>query len=135
MILSNSNELTWRDVQYITLMTSRPDPIKDGQWITNGVGRKGMLYLLENVSIDVHMAVRLQNITLIMVCQRDSHPFASFPVSFIYMPKVPLHMFTFMLVHPRLHFWKQNDVVAKTGLLVRLHEKSNMSRLLETKNC
>jgi len=39
LLLSGSPGLTWRDVQYITLMTARPLP--DGQWITNGVGRKG----------------------------------------------------------------------------------------------
>ena len=36
-----SPELTWRDVQYITLMTSRPEPMVDGQWVTNALGRKG----------------------------------------------------------------------------------------------
>ena len=35
-----SPQLTWRDVQYITLMTARP--IGDGEWVTNGVGRKGL---------------------------------------------------------------------------------------------
>lgn len=39
MIYIFSPGLTWRDVQYITLMTARP--MSDGQWTTNGVGRKG----------------------------------------------------------------------------------------------
>ncbi|NP_001191402.1 furin-like prohormone convertase precursor [Aplysia californica] len=40
LVLEANRDLTWRDVQYITLMTSRSDPIEDGQWIVNGVGRK-----------------------------------------------------------------------------------------------
>ncbi|BFZ01777.1 hypothetical protein BsWGS_04815 [Bradybaena similaris] len=60
LILEANNELTWRDVQYITLMTSRPDPIKDGQWITNGVGRKVSLrygYGLMDASAMVNLAL------------------------------------------------------------------------------
>uniref|UniRef100_A0A0B7BDJ9 P/Homo B domain-containing protein n=1 Tax=Arion vulgaris TaxID=1028688 RepID=A0A0B7BDJ9_9EUPU len=40
LMLEANYDLTWRDVQYITLMTARSEPIKDGQWITNGVGRQ-----------------------------------------------------------------------------------------------
>ncbi|KAH9500127.1 Uracil phosphoribosyltransferase, synthesizes UMP from uracil, partial [Bulinus truncatus] len=40
LILEANNVLTWRDVQYITLMCARPGPIRDGEWVTNGVGRK-----------------------------------------------------------------------------------------------
>ncbi|KAK0051650.1 furin-1 [Biomphalaria pfeifferi] len=40
LILEANKDLTWRDVQYITLMTARPGPIRDGEWVTNGVGRK-----------------------------------------------------------------------------------------------
>lgn len=36
---ANAN-LTWRDVQYLTLMTANPEPLRNAQWITNGVGRK-----------------------------------------------------------------------------------------------
>lgn len=36
-----SPDLTWRDVQYITLMTARPEPMVDGQWVTNALGRQG----------------------------------------------------------------------------------------------
>lgn len=42
---TSSNDLTWRDVQYITMMTSRPEPMRDGNWITNGVGRKGNVFI------------------------------------------------------------------------------------------
>ena len=36
-----SPSLTWRDMQHIVVMTSRPEPMVDGDWVTNGVGRKG----------------------------------------------------------------------------------------------
>lgn len=41
MISFNSPSLTWRDVQYITLLTSNPEPMEDGNWISNGKNRKG----------------------------------------------------------------------------------------------
>ncbi|RUS78723.1 hypothetical protein EGW08_013510, partial [Elysia chlorotica] len=39
MVLEANKDLTWRDVQYITLMTARPEAAQDGQWITNAQGR------------------------------------------------------------------------------------------------
>ena len=45
-----SPQLTWRDVQYITLMTARP--IGDGEWVTNGVGRKG-LFLQKSLLVGI----------------------------------------------------------------------------------
>ena len=36
-----SPALTWRDMQYIVMMTARPEPLVDGEWIVNAVGRKG----------------------------------------------------------------------------------------------
>lgn len=43
LFFSFSPTLTWRDVQYITLLTSNPDPMEDGNWISNGKNRKGKL--------------------------------------------------------------------------------------------
>lgn len=46
MIISfDSPSLTWRDVQYITLLTSNPEPMEDGMWTTNGKNRKGQPHL------------------------------------------------------------------------------------------
>lgn len=42
LALEANPALTWRDMQYIVLMTSRPEPLaKEFGWITNAVGRKG----------------------------------------------------------------------------------------------
>ncbi|XP_043199028.1 furin-like protease 2 [Amphibalanus amphitrite] len=41
LTLGANPNLTWRDMQYITLMTSRPEPLAhELGWLTNGVGRK-----------------------------------------------------------------------------------------------
>ena len=34
--------LTWRDLQHIVVMTAKPDYLSDPNWVTNGVGRKGI---------------------------------------------------------------------------------------------
>ena len=39
---ANSN-LTWRDMQHLVVFTSRPDPLHDNGWVTNGIGKKGQL--------------------------------------------------------------------------------------------
>nr|AAB30556.1 Lfur2 [Lymnaea stagnalis] len=60
LILEANNDLTWRDVQYITLMTARPGPIRDGEWVTNGVGRQVSLrygYGLMDASAMVDLAL------------------------------------------------------------------------------
>ena len=44
--VSLSPSLTWRDMQYVVMMTARPEPLLDGDWVTNGVGRKGELQRL-----------------------------------------------------------------------------------------
>jgi len=33
-----SNDLTWRDVQYLIAYTSNPDILSGGDWATNGAG-------------------------------------------------------------------------------------------------
>ncbi|XP_043231363.1 furin-like protease 2 [Amphibalanus amphitrite] len=41
LALEANPSLTWRDMQYIVLMTSRPEPLSNELgWLTNGVGRK-----------------------------------------------------------------------------------------------
>ena len=42
LALEANPELSWRDMQYIALMTSRPEPLAhELGWLTNGVGRRG----------------------------------------------------------------------------------------------
>ena len=36
-----SRNLTWRDMQYIVLMSARTEPLRDAQWVINGAGRLG----------------------------------------------------------------------------------------------
>ncbi|RUS76822.1 hypothetical protein EGW08_015420 [Elysia chlorotica] len=65
MVLEANKDLTWRDVQYITLMTARPEPIQDGQWITNALGRKVSLrygYGLMDASAMVDLALKWRNV-------------------------------------------------------------------------
>lgn len=41
LALEANPELTWRDMQYLVVMTSRPQPLeKEGGWVVNGVNRK-----------------------------------------------------------------------------------------------
>ncbi|GAB1606479.1 proprotein convertase subtilisin/kexin type 4-like isoform X1 [Argonauta hians] len=39
LALEANKNLTWRDIQYITLVTARPEPMLDGQWTRNALGR------------------------------------------------------------------------------------------------
>lgn len=71
LVLEANPELTWRDVQYITLMTSRPDPMVDGQWITNALGRKVSLrygYGLMDASRMVDLALVWRNVPEQHIC-------------------------------------------------------------------
>ena len=36
-----SPDLTWRDMQYVAMLSARTEPLYDGDWVINGVGRKG----------------------------------------------------------------------------------------------
>lgn len=56
--LEANPHLTWRDVQYIMLMTSNPKPLEDGQWQTNGVGRQ-VSHLYGYGLVDAFAAVKL----------------------------------------------------------------------------
>lgn len=43
---ANSN-LTWRDMQYLVVMTSNIKPLQnESGWTTNGVNRKGKKYII-----------------------------------------------------------------------------------------
>ncbi|KAK7116541.1 proprotein convertase subtilisin/kexin type 4-like isoform X2 [Littorina saxatilis] len=75
LILEANPELTWRDVQYITLMTSRPGPMVDGQWVTNALGRKVSLrygYGLMDASAMVDLAKQWHNVPEVHVCLEPS---------------------------------------------------------------
>lgn len=44
LTLEANPALTWRDMQYIVVLTSKSAPLeREGGWISNGVGRKGKL--------------------------------------------------------------------------------------------
>jgi len=40
-----SPQLTWRDMQYIVVMTARQVNLKADDWVVNGIGRKGTALL------------------------------------------------------------------------------------------
>lgn len=43
LALEANSDLTWRDMQYLVVMTSNTKPLlNESGWITNGVNRKGM---------------------------------------------------------------------------------------------
>ena len=42
LALEANPNLTWRDMQHLVVFTSRPDPLHDTNWITNGIGKKGI---------------------------------------------------------------------------------------------
>ena len=49
-----SPNLTWRDVQYLTVSTANPQPLLEyGDFTTNAVGRKCELHILQNYSLEV----------------------------------------------------------------------------------
>ena len=41
LALEANPKLNWRDLQYLTILSARPEPLADGAWTVNGVGRKG----------------------------------------------------------------------------------------------
>nr|CAD7461031.1 unnamed protein product [Timema tahoe] len=42
LALQANPDLTWRDVQYLVVLTSRPAPLRrEAGWVTNGANRKG----------------------------------------------------------------------------------------------
>lgn len=38
----HSKNLTWRDMQHLVVQTSKPAHLNANDWVTNGVGRKGI---------------------------------------------------------------------------------------------
>lgn len=52
LTLEANPALTWRDMQYIVVLTSKSAPLeREGGWISNGVGRKGKPNLSSIVNI------------------------------------------------------------------------------------
>lgn len=45
LALEANRDLTWRDMQHIVVRTAKPANLKALDWVTNGVGRNGELYL------------------------------------------------------------------------------------------
>lgn len=39
VIIFDSPRLTWRDVQYISVLGASPNGLRSDDWVTNGVGR------------------------------------------------------------------------------------------------
>lgn len=52
-----SPQLTWRDMQFIVMLTARPDGLNAADWITNAVGRRGEL-LVGAVELCVRTCIR-----------------------------------------------------------------------------
>ncbi|KAK3588783.1 hypothetical protein CHS0354_011991 [Potamilus streckersoni] len=73
LVLEAKPDLTWRDIQYITLMTARPMP--DGDWVTNGVGRKVSLrygYGIMDASAMVDLALKWTIVPEQHICEIPS---------------------------------------------------------------
>ncbi|XP_056022514.1 furin-like protease kpc-1 [Ostrea edulis] len=71
LLLEANSKLTWRDVQYIILLTSNPDPMEDGNWVTNGKKRKVSLrygYGLMNATAMVDYGLRWINVPPKHIC-------------------------------------------------------------------
>lgn len=43
LALEANPKLTWRDLQYLTMLSARPEPLLDDYWAINAMGRKGQL--------------------------------------------------------------------------------------------
>lgn len=75
LILEANPSLTWRDVQYITLLTSITEPFDDGEWLTNAKNRKVSLkygYGLMNATAMVDYALRWTNVPEKHICTINS---------------------------------------------------------------
>lgn len=75
LMLEANPRLTWRDVQYITLLTSITEPFQDGEWLTNAKNRKVSLkygYGLMNATGMVDYALRWTNIPEKHICSISS---------------------------------------------------------------
>ncbi|OWF48429.1 Proprotein convertase subtilisin/kexin type 6 [Mizuhopecten yessoensis] len=71
LALEANPSLTWRDVQYITLLSANPEPMADGQWRENGMGRKVSLrygYGLMNATGMVYLAERWTTVPAQHIC-------------------------------------------------------------------
>ncbi|XP_050403220.2 furin-like protease kpc-1 isoform X2 [Patella vulgata] len=76
LVLEANPSLTWRDVQYITLLSANPVPMVDGQWMTNALGRKVSLrygYGLMDASAMVDLAEVWTNIPEQHICEVNSN--------------------------------------------------------------
>ncbi|KAK3097564.1 hypothetical protein FSP39_010877 [Pinctada imbricata] len=75
LVLEANPQLTWRDVQYITMLSANPEPMVDGNWITNGMGRKVSLrygYGLMNATAMVERAIKWVNVPPKHICSTVS---------------------------------------------------------------
>lgn len=72
LALEANPSLTWRDMQHLVVFTSRPDPLPENGWITNGIGRKvshKFGYGLMDAGAMVTLAEQWVNVPLQHVCQ------------------------------------------------------------------
>ncbi|XP_063434266.1 furin-like protease kpc-1 isoform X1 [Mytilus trossulus] len=75
LMLEANPGLTWRDVQYITLLTSITEPFQDGDWLINAKNRKVSLkygYGLMNATGMVDYALRWTNVPEKHICTMNS---------------------------------------------------------------
>lgn len=73
LALEANPSLTWRDMQYLVVMTSQPGPlIKESGWLTNGRGRQynhKFGYGLMDTGAMVELAEKWRNVPLQHICQ------------------------------------------------------------------
>ncbi|XP_041365224.1 furin-like protease kpc-1 isoform X2 [Gigantopelta aegis] len=72
LMLEANPQLTWRDVQYITMLAANPNPMTDGEWVINGLGRKVSLrygYGLMDASKMVDLALQWTNVPAQHLCE------------------------------------------------------------------
>jgi len=72
LALEANPNLTWRDMQHLVVFTSRPDPLPENGWVTNGIGRKvshKFGYGLMDAAAMVTLAEQWVNVPLQHVCQ------------------------------------------------------------------
>ncbi|XP_046328704.2 proprotein convertase subtilisin/kexin type 5-like [Haliotis rufescens] len=75
LTLEANPSLTWRDVQYITLMAATPEPFVDGQWVVNALKRKVSLrygYGLMDGDKMVDLALQWTNVPEQHICEVHS---------------------------------------------------------------
>ncbi|XP_050537398.1 furin-like protease 1 isoform X2 [Daktulosphaira vitifoliae] len=78
LALEANNELTWRDMQHIVVLTARPTHLLASDWVVNGVGRKvshSFGYGLMDATAMVRLARRWKTVPAQHVCNITAQVF------------------------------------------------------------